>query len=333
MLLSRRFVDIPASFFGIVLGMAALGSGWSVASTLWHMPSAIGRGIGFAALTIWALLAVLYAVKWTVYREHALAEFRHPVQCCFVGLIPVSAALVALPLRTLMPVSAWVFAITTIAGQLAFGLYRTGELWRGDRDPATNTPILYLPTVAGSFVSTIVLSAFGHPDWAKAFFGVGMLSWLAIESVLVHRLYVVSELTPALRPTLGIQLAPPAVACVAYQAIAPGTPDLFSQALIGYALFQALLLVRLFPWIRRQPFAASYWAFTFGVSALPTAMMRYAERGGLGFIADAAPFVFLIANVIIASIAIGTLRLLFTGHLLPPLVTADLQTLSHGQSN
>jgi len=38
------------------------------------------------------------------------------------------------------------------------------------------TPVLYLPTVAGSFFSAITLSTFGHPDWSAPFFGVGVLS-------------------------------------------------------------------------------------------------------------------------------------------------------------
>jgi tellurite resistance protein len=48
-----------------------------------------------------------------------------------------------------------------------------------------------------------------------------MLSWLAIESVLLHGLYTVSELPAPLRPTLGIQLVPPAVGCSAYLSIPP----------------------------------------------------------------------------------------------------------------
>jgi tellurite resistance protein len=62
------------------------------------------------------------------------------------------------------------------------------NLRMGNRDPAM-TPVVCLPTVAGSFVSTIVLGAFGHWDWGAPFFGVGVRSWLAIESVLLHRLY------------------------------------------------------------------------------------------------------------------------------------------------
>src|SRR5512139_2561935 len=101
-----------------------------------------------------------------------------------------------------------------------------------------------------------------------------MFSWLAIESVLLHRLYTAKMLAPALRPTLGIQLAPPAVGCAAYLSVTRGTPDLFAYALIGYALLQVLLLLRIFLWIRQQPFAPSYWSFTFGATVLATDSMR-----------------------------------------------------------
>jgi len=264
-------VAVPAAFFGMVLGVAGLGT----------------------------------------------------IQCCFVGIIPVTTALVAVAIRPYAPAPAAILAIFGVLGQLAFGIYRTGTLWMGGRDHAATTPILYLPTVAGSFVSAIVLSAFGHPDWSAPFFGAGLLSWLAIESVLIHRLYTVSELAPALRPTLGIQLAPPTVGCVAYLSITTGPPDLFAQGPIGYGLLQALVLIRLIPWISRQAFAPSYWAFTFGVSALALCMLRFVERGASGPIAGAAPYVFAAANVVIGGIALGTVWLLLQGRLLPPRLVAS----------
>jgi tellurite resistance protein len=122
---------------------------------------------------------------------------------------------------------------------------------------------------------------------------------------------------PPIRPTLGIQLAPPAVGAVAYLAITTGTPDLFAHALIGYALLLTLILLRMLPWIGKQPFAASYWAFSFGATALATAPLRMIERGDVGPMAVLAPGLFVFANLVIAVLAIGTLYLLFVGQLLP----------------
>jgi tellurite resistance protein len=41
-------------------------------------------------------------------------------------------------------------------------------------------------------------------------------------------------MAPAMRPTLGVQLAPPAVGAVAYLGVTQGPPDIFAHALIGY---------------------------------------------------------------------------------------------------
>ena len=309
---------VPTAFFGMILGLVGLGGSWRFAATLWSEALRhVADAIMMTAAALWCVLIVLYAAKWIWARAEAVAEFRHPIQCCFVGLVPVSTALIGIALRPYLPLIAAVLATIGIVGQLIFGMYRTGQLWQGGRDPSTTTPVLYLPTVAGSFVSTITLSVVGHPDWGVPFFGVGVLSWLAIESVLVQRLYAV-ELPPPLRPTLGIQLAPPTVGCAAYLSITSGPPDIVAQMLLGYGVFQALLMLRLLPWIVRQPFAPSYWAFTFGLSAIATSFLRFVERGVPGPISAAAPYVFLAVNAAIDSIAVGTLWLLLRGRLLPP---------------
>ncbi len=135
--------------------------------------------------------------------------------------------------------------------------------------------------------------------------------------MLLHRLYTLPAKPPALRPTLGIQLAPPAVGAIAYLSVNGGVPDLVAHALIGYALLQALLMLRLLPWILEQPFGASYWAFTFGATALATAPLRMVAHGDTGPMAVLAPYLFVGANIVVGLIALGTLRLIFQGRLLP----------------
>lgn len=81
-------------------------------------------------------------------------------------------------------------------------------LMTGVRDYSTGELKHYLPTVAGSLVSGTVVSALGYPDWGQLAFGAGVLSWLAMESVILHRLLTGPTRPAALRPTLGIQLAP-----------------------------------------------------------------------------------------------------------------------------
>ncbi|WSH67636.1 dicarboxylate transporter/tellurite-resistance protein TehA (plasmid) [Rhizobium ruizarguesonis] len=312
-----RLPRVPASFFSIVLGVAGLGSSWRAAAAIWPVAADVGEVLSLLAVAIWLVVTLFYAAKWIVAREEAMAEIEHPVQCCFVGLAGVATMLAALALLPYMRITSEILFAVGVAFTLFFALWRTGLLWRGGRDPVATTAVLYLPLGAGSFVAATVASALGYQDWGQLAFGAGFFSALAIESVLLHRLMTSPVMAEQLRPTLGIQLAPPAVGSLAYLSATSGPPDMLVHAMLGYAVLQALLLLRLLPWIMKQPFGASYWAFTFGVTALSTSALRMVGRGDIGAVADLAPFLFLLANVAVGLIAIGTIWLLIRGKLLP----------------
>jgi tellurite resistance protein len=306
---------VPASFFGMVLGLCGLGSTWRAAHQVWQLPACAGEALFFLGTVVWAVLVVLYGLKWLVAREDALSEIAHPVQCCFVGLIGVATMLVAGGALPYSRTAAEVLFAAGAAFTLLFAIWRTGGLWLGEREHAATTPVLYLPTVAGSFVTATVAGALGYADWGQLAFGAGLFSWLAIESVLVHRFLTVTGLAAALRPTLGIQLAPAPVGAAAYLSVTQGPPDIFAHALVGYGLLQALVLVRLLPWIRQEPFAPSYWAFTFGGTALATVPLRLVAHGDAGAIAQLAPVLFVAANGLVGVVAIGTIWLALRGRL------------------
>jgi tellurite resistance protein len=316
---------VPAAFFGIVLGLAGLGNAWRAAHQVWQLPAIFGEVILAIASVVWAVLIGLFALRWIFARAPSLAEAHHPVQCCFIGLAGVSTMLIALAAEPYSHRAAIVLFGLGAAFTLGFALWRTGLLWRGNRDHTATTPVLYLPTVAGGFVAAGVSAALGYPDWGQLAFGVALFSWFAIESVLLHRLYTVETLPLALRPTLGIQLAPPVVGATSYLAINGGVPDMFAHILIGYGLMMALLLLRLLPWIMEQPFSVSYWSFTFGATALAIAPIRMAGHGDTGAIALLAPYLFAGANIVVGMIALGTLRLIVQGRLLPPVAAPPPQ--------
>ncbi len=315
-LLKNYRAIIPASFFGMILGLAGLGSCWRVAAKLWHLPTWISEAIMLLTIAIWLVLLLLYVGKWLWARADALAEFEHPILCCFISLVPVSMMFVALAIAPYSRAIAITLFVVGAIGQLSFGVYRSGQLWMGGRKPEIITPILYLSTVAGSFVSAIVVSTLGYREWGQLFFGGGLFSWLALESMIMQRLYLLETLPKPLRPTLGIQLAPPAVGCVAYLSLTSGQPDAFAQFLFGYGLFQGLILLRLLPWLFQQPFTATYWTFTLGIAALSLASLRLVERGMTGMMQELALVLFIGANIAIGSIALGTVRLLLRGKLL-----------------
>ncbi len=301
---------VPASLFGVVLGLAGLGNAWRIAHQVWGLSALWGELLMLLAGVTWTVLALGYAAKWIWAPREALAEARHPILCCFVGLVGVSTSLLAIAATPYSSALSNAMFIVGTAFTVAFALWRTGLLWRGDRDPGEITPVLYLPLVAGAFVTAIVAAGLGYPDWGRLAFGAGLFTWLAIESVLLHRLYTGTPFPLPLRPMLGIQLAPPTVGAVAYLSVSEGAPELLAHALVGYGLLQALLFVRMLPWIMEQPFAPSYWAVTFGATALASAPLRMVELGEAGAVASLAPFLFVAANLTVGAIAAGSLRLL-----------------------
>lgn len=314
---ASRIPIVPAAYFGMVLGLAGLGGTWRAAHLAWGLPAVVGEALMLVAAVVWAVVTVLYGVKWVVAREAALTEAAHPVQCCFIGLAGVATMLIAgAALPYSRDLALWLYGAGAVF-TLAFAVWRTGGLWLGERDHGHTTAVLYLPTVAGSFVAGTVGGALGLADLGQFFFGMGLFGWLAIESVLLHRLLTGPSLATALRPTLGIQLAPPVVGAVSLIAVAPEAPFFAAHAMIGYGLLEALILVRLLPWILREPFAASYWAFTFGVTALATGPIRLVGLGDAGTIRLLAPVLFGVANLIVLVVALGTLHRLATGRLLP----------------
>lgn len=308
---------VPASFFGVVLGLAGLSNVWRAAHGSWGLPEAIAGALFVVAAAAWLVIATLYGLKWLIAPSVARDEAEHPVQCCFIGLAGVSTLLIAQGAIPYSRVGAMTLFVLGAIFTLGFALWRTGRLWRGERSPSASTPVLYLPMVAGGFVSGTVAAALGYPEWGQLAFGAGFFAWLAIESVLLHRLYTGEPMAPALRPTLGIQLAPPAVGAVSYLSVGPGIPDLFAHALIGYGVLQALLLLRMGGWIAEQKFSAGYWAFTFGATALAAAAIRLSPADGNGALATLAPVLFIVANAVVLLVALGTLRLLLKHQLLP----------------
>jgi len=307
---------VPAGFFGMVLGIVGLGTSWRVAARLWYLPSMVGEAIVVGGVAVWLVLTLLYAGKWIVAAAAARIEVADPVLCCYVGLVGVATMLAAIGVLPYSPLIAGVIFSVGALFTFGFGLWRTGHIWRGGRDHTATTPVLYLPLVAGSFVLSIGLSQFGHPDWAQLAFGGGLFTWLAIESVLLHRLYMAEPLSEALRPTLGIQLAPPAVGALAYAGSTAGAPDFWAHALIGYAVLQAALLARMLPWIVTR-FSPGLWGFSFGATALATVTEMLAVHGETGPAAAIAPVALFLANALVAALVIGTTLMLVCGKLLP----------------
>lgn len=291
-----------------------MGQSWRLAASLWHFPAIIGELILAFAGFVWLALLVLYlwqAIRWP---EQTREEFRHPVQGSTPALLGVATLLIVLAVVRYSLLAAWILAVLGIGWHLLFALTHTGSLWRGGRDRRDTAPSLYLPTVAGNFTSAAALGALGHADWGWLFLGAGVFSWLALESLVVHRFWQDEGLPPPQRPLIGIQFAPPAVCGMAWLILAPTSNDHWILMLWGYGLFQLLLGLRLWRWLGEQPFAPSYWAYTFGIASTTVIALKLALME-VPVALTLAPIIFAGANLFIGTLTLRTVYLLLRGRL------------------
>lgn len=114
------------------------------------------------------------------------------------------------------------------------------------------------------------------------------------------------------------------VACSAWLSVNGGDGDTFAKMLFGYGLLQLLFMLRLMPWYLQQPFNASFWSFSFGISALATTGLHLGHGQPHGFFHTLAIPLFIFSNLIIGLLLLRTLLLLVRGKLL---IRVDRATL------
>ena len=315
---SRRLPLVPASFFGIVLGTVGLGDCWRASHEAWGTSTVISDTIMTVAVVVWIALVVLFAAKWILRTDVALAEFHHPVQSCSIGLVAVTTLLMAyLADGWSRPLALVLFAVGAI-GQLLYGCYFTANRLKGGQDALTISAAIYLPTVAGNFVSAFAAAYIGLHALAVLFFGAGVLSWLMIESQVGFRMAFSPRAAGPMLPAMGILLAPPVVGCEAYLFIDQGRPGTFALALVGYGLFLFFVLAWSLPAVvAAQPFSAAYWAYSFGVTSLAFDLILMLSRGLGGFFDWISIVGLVVANAAVAILAVGSLVLLGKGKLIP----------------
>ncbi len=309
-------VIVPAALFGIVLGLGGLGSAWRIATRLWPLPAAVGEALVLLAAAIWAVLLAMFARKWLSARAVAQREADDPVLAFSIGIVPMATMLVGVALKPYHQLLGWAIFIAGLVAGVLYAASLMGKSWQGGRASTASTPLMYLTPVGAGFLGAMGAGAYGQSDLAAFLWGAGAISWIIIEAAVLQRL--MSEPLPVtLRATVGIQLAPPAVGCMSYLAFTAGPADLLAHALLGYALLQALIILRLSAWLREQPFGPGAWSYTFGLAALSVATLTMLERGQTGTMALLAPAIFIVANVAIGWIAVRTLMLALAGRLLP----------------
>lgn len=277
---------LPVTLFAAVMGIGGLGLAWRRAAATWGTPAWIGTILVLLAAAVFLLVAILYAVKWIRHPAAARAELRHPVRMAFAPTLTIAMLVLATGMQDLAPAVAvplwWLGAVGHLMATLAV---LTAWLTRDDLGLAQVTPAWFIPVV-GNVVTPLAAPALGSIEFAWFAFGVGLIAWLGLFPILLHRLFVAGQGLPTrLRPTLMILVAPPAVMVLSLTTLVGGPLDPVRRILFAAALFAAaLVMVQPGQW--RLPFGLPFLAYTFPLAALAAAAVAVdAAAGGVGLTA------------------------------------------------
>lgn len=310
---TSRLAHFPITFFGVTMG--GFGTALSLGAGGFGATSDVVAG---ASTLIFVALIGLYAAKAARFPAQLAAEWRHPVRLAFFPAANISLLLLSLLLQDTAPAMSaamWI-AGATLQAILTVVIVST---WISHRafGPEMLSPAWFIPAVANVIVP-LGGTHLGQVEASWYFFSVGVLFWLILLTLVFNRLIFHDPLPGKLRPTLVILIAPPSVAFLAWTRMNGGQIDAFAHVLISSGLFFAALVTVHIPALLRLPFAMSFWALSFPLAALTTAMFRYAATGGSDLFHLAGLGLLGLLAITLLALGLRTIRAALAGDICRP---------------
>lgn len=316
---TSRLAQVPVTLFSVVMGLAGLSLAWRRAAHVWDVPEVVGESLFVLASAVFVLIAAAYVAKWVRHPDAVRAELRHPVKMSFVPTVTISLLLLGTAGQDLVEDLATVLWWVGATGHLALTVVVLSA-WFGRPDITLSqvTPAWFIPIV-GNVVTPLAAPALGSVDLAWFSFSVGLIFWLGLLPLLLHRILLHEVPLPdKLLPTLAIFIAPPAVAMLSWQALTGETLDPVSRILHSVAVMFTLLLVAQVARLRTIPFAVPYWAYSFPLAAVATASIVMAAALESTLYDALAVFLLGLTTLVVAVVGALTLRALARGSLFVP---------------
>lgn len=307
----------PVGLFAIPVGLLALAGAWRRAQSFdWTAASAVGHVLAWSALPVLLVLLAVYLAKCLRHPQAIAAEFTHPLAGSLMALIPLSFLLLTVYFGQPRHAGWLAFTLLALALQGVIAIRIVSIITMAALPAASVSPALYIPPVAGGFVGGMALNTLGYPGWAALLFGMGLASWALLEVRVLNRLFE-GAMPEALRPTIGVELAPPTVGTLAAGSIWPQLPGEVLIVGLGVAAGPLVAVLARYKWWSRVPFSTGFWSFSFPLAAFAGGMVEVVRRGGW------PPFVggiaLTLASAVIAFLLWRTLLLLAQGRLIPQL--------------
>jgi len=318
---------LAPAWFTLVLGWCGLSQAWLRATHAFG-DMALGLGLvgGIVALSLFSLLCIASVVRLTVHPEAVAADLRHPVRHAFMAAVPVSILLLAnLSIQLFWGTSHSLDTVLTFVWCVGSVLEIAATVWvirrwlnradNGGIQWATFTPAFFIPVV-GNVLAPLGGAPIGLETWATAQFGVGLLLWPILQTLLFVRTAQAGPLPARMAPTWFIALVPPSICGLGFLQL--NAPPSVAWAFWGVGVFILALMVTQIQTIRDQPFGLPHWGMSFPMAAFTTLTLRLSQEPGGAWLQQPAIVLLAITSLLILGLTLGTWRGLRQGRLLVP---------------
>ncbi len=274
---------LPLPLLAMPMGTGGVGLAWRQAHQWLGAPAAIGEVLLTFTALLWVFVVALQALRVLRHPVAVAAELRHPVRVAFAAAPPLGRMIVAALLHPHAPALGAALWGVAVALHLLLATMLLRRLVAGRGEPTMIAPPLLIPLV-GNILAPVFGARMGFVDASWVMFGVGLILWLMVQPLILHRLVAGPALPPPLRPTLVILIAPPAVAALAVEALT-GRADAVVRSFAGGALLLAAVMISLAAEFARVPFGLPWWGVTFPTAAFAVMLMVIGAPAWLGWAA------------------------------------------------
>jgi tellurite resistance protein len=318
---------LAPAWFAMVMGWCGLSLAWLRATDVLG-DTALGLGLVGAifALLVFVLLCLSCVVRLAYHPNAVAADMRHPVRHAFMATLPLSIMLLAgIGVSLFWNTSRTLDTLLTFAWMVGSVLELAASVWvisrwlntpdNGGLQWAAFTPVFFIPVI-GNVLAPMAGVTIGLEAWAAAQFGIGLLLWPVLQTMLIIRMAQAGPLPAAMSPSIFITMVAPSIIGLCFLQF--DAPLSLAWGSWGIGLFCLALSLTQIRTILEQPFGLPHWAMSFPMAAFTTLTLRMSQEHGGAWLQLPATLLLAVTSLLILGLTLGTWRGLRHGHLLVP---------------